>query len=175
MKGNHNLTPTLLLLALSFFPAFLCAQQEEEDLQYLNNQEALSQVQTQVGLSVLIPTEQVPANTGVFITQIGANNQSVIQTASDQSDLNLQQFGNNNSMGLNLRARNIIYSALQQGNGNRLLEFNSDFFGKELIQRDIQQVGNDQNLIIHGSNSLSDRLQVRMSNSGQSLIIRNSN
>ena len=163
------------LLLLSFFPMVLCAQQEEEDLQYLNSQEALNQLDAQVGLSVLIPTEQTPANTGIFIQQIGSNNRSAIQTFSEQSDVNLQQFGNNNIMGLNLSARSIIYNALQQGNGNRLLEFNADVIGKELIQRDIQQLGNDQNLIIHGNNSLSDRLQVRMSNSGQSLIIRNSN
>ena len=95
MKVTNVLISQLLLVMLSFFPVSLCAQQEEKDLEYLNNQEPLTQVQTQVGLSILVPTEQSPSNTGVFITQIGANNQSFIQTTSEQSDMNLQQVGNN--------------------------------------------------------------------------------
>lgn len=175
MKVKQLQFSPVLLLMLSFFPWETSAQQGEEDLQYLNNQEPLTQIETQVGLSVLVPAEQSPANTGIFITQIGANNQGYVQTFSQQSDLSLEQSGNDNFMGLNLRAQNIIYNAFQRGNGNILLEFNSGFAGKELIQRDIGQLGNNQNLIIHGSNSLSDRLQVRMSEGGQSLIIRNSN
>jgi hypothetical protein len=176
MKVKHLTTSRLLhLLVLSFLPLILSAQQEEEDLRYLNSQEALLQVASQVGPSVLVPSAQTPENTGVFINQIGDFNRTIVQSSSERSDINLIQTGNENTMRLDLSARNIIYNALQQGNGNKLLEFNSVISGKELIQRDIQQVGNDQNLIIHGNNGLSDRLQVRMSNSGQSLIIRNSN
>jgi hypothetical protein len=171
------LTSTRLLqsIVLSFFPFILCAQQEEEDLKYLNGQEALLQVESQVGLSILVPSAQTPENTGVFINQIGNYNSTVVRSVSESSDINLIQTGTGNAMGLDLIARNISYNAIQQGDRNILLEFNSNFTGKDLLQRDIQQVGNDQNLIIHGNNGLSDRLQVRMSNSGQSLIIRNIN
>lgn len=174
MKVKRLISSRLLqLIVLSFFPFALCAQQGEEDLYYLNSQEALLEVETQVGPSVLVPSAQTPENTGVFINQIGDFNNSFVQTNSENSDINLMQMGNTNRIALDLNARNVIYNALQQGNGNTLLEFNSNFSGKELIQREVQQVGNDQNLIIHGNNRLSDRLQVRMSNSGQSLIIRN--
>jgi hypothetical protein len=175
MKDNYKITLQRLLLVLSFFPLTTRAQQEVEDLQYLNSQEALLQVESQVGLSVLVPSVKTPEDTGVFINQIGDNNSALVQTISEKSDMNLLQTGNGNALGLDLNARNVIYNALQQGNRNTLLEFNSSFYGKELIQRDIQQNGNDQNLIIHGNNSLSDRLKIRMSNSGQSLIIRNTN
>ena len=165
----------LFVWILAFVPVMVVSQQKVGDLNILNAQEELALQEIQAGISVLTPPEQTPENTGVFINQIGDNNVTMVQTISQKSDINLLQTGNGNTLGLDLYARNIIYNSLQQGNGNTLLEFNSSFYGKELIQRDIRQIGNDQNLIIHGSNGLSDRLHVRMSNSGQSLIIRNTN
>jgi hypothetical protein len=167
-----RIIPTVLVCLL---PICVLAQQTEEVLIDLKSEEALNQVQSLLGISLSVPLENTPVNSGVFITQIGESNSNFVRTSAEVSEVELVQIGNGNTMTLDLRARNVLYTAVQSGNQNRLIEFNAGFSGKELIQRDILQSGDYQNLIIHGSNQISDRLRIRMENSGQSLIIRNSN
>ena len=114
------------------------------------------------------------ANNGVFINQIGAANTTNITTQSQISDIKLTQLGNSNQIDLNLKATIIDYSVTQLGNNNLLLEYNT-FNDKRLIQRTVQQNGDNQNLIIHGNNGIVDKMKINMNKDSRSLIIRNSN
>jgi hypothetical protein len=114
------------------------------------------------------------AQTGIFINQIGDNNLTNIATQSQISDIQLNQFGNSNQIDLKLRAEIIDYTVTQQGNNNLLLEYNM-FNGKQLLERTVQQNGNNQNLVIHGTNSIVDKMKITMDKGSQSLIIRNTN
>ncbi len=110
----------------------------------------------------------------VFITQAGVNNESSVTTDATNSLVVLRQNGVDNTVQLNLRATTIDYEATQSGNNNLLLDF-SNGTNTQLLQRKIIQTGNGQNLVIHGNNALSDRMEIRMNNGGQSVIIRNTN
>ncbi|ALM07672.1 hypothetical protein SB49_07520 [Sediminicola sp. YIK13] len=110
----------------------------------------------------------------VFITQAGVNNETSVTTDATNSLVVLRQNGVDNAMQLNLRATTIDYEATQSGNNNLLLDF-SNGTTTQLLQRKIIQTGNGQNLVIHGNNALSDRMEIRMNNGGQSIIIRNTN
>lgn len=113
-------------------------------------------------------------NKGVYIVQVGNNNNTNVSAQSQVSDIELKQYGHSNIIDLNLKAEFIDYTALQQGNNNLLLEYNL-FDNKQLIERNIQQKGNNQNLVIHGRNSIADKMKITMNEGSQSLIIRNTN
>lgn len=110
----------------------------------------------------------------VFITQAGVNNETSVTTDATNSLVVLRQNGIDNTMQLNLRATTIDYEATQSGNNNLLLDF-SNGAATQLLERKIIQTGNGQNLVIHGNNALSDRMEIRMNNGAQSVIIRNTN
>ena len=118
--------------------------------------------------------EKVMPNSTVFINQIGDDNIAEIATNSTASNIKLNQLGNSNQIDLKLRADVIEYSITQQGNNNLLLEYNN-FLGKQYIDRKILQKGNNQNLVIHGRNSIVDKMEITMEIGSQSLIIRNTN
>lgn len=114
------------------------------------------------------------ANNGVFINQVGDNNTARVAARSQVSDIQLNQVGDLNRMNLNLRANVIDYQATQLGDNNLLLEYPT-FGDKVLLERAIEQNGDNQNLIIHGRNGIIDKMQIRMGGDSRSLIIRNSN
>ena len=68
---------------------------------------------------------------------------------------------------------------LNMGGPNNLEEvevfLNNMFNDKQLLQRNIQQNGNNQNLVIHGRNGIVDKMKITMDKGSQSLIIRNTN
>ena len=113
-------------------------------------------------------------NTGVFIHQIGDGNTSSVTTQSQVSDVQVNQLGNANTVDLNLSADVIDYSITQKGNNNLLLEYSTQN-GKQLLERTILQNGNNQNIVIHGRNSIVDKMKITMNQGSQSIIIRNTN
>ncbi|WP_047245530.1 hypothetical protein [Maribacter thermophilus] len=113
-------------------------------------------------------------NTGVFIHQIGDDNTSSVTAQSHVTNVEVNQLGNANTVDLTLKADEIDYSVTQKGNNNLLLEHSTQN-GKQLLQRTIQQNGNNQNLVIYGRNSIVDKMKITMGNGSQSIIIRNTN
>lgn len=113
-------------------------------------------------------------NTGVFIHQIGDDNTSSVTTQSEVTNVQVNQLGNANTVDLNLNANEIDYTVTQKGNNNSLLEYSTSS-GKQLLERTIQQNGNNQNLVIQGRNSIVDKMKITMNNGSQSIIIRNTN
>ena len=110
----------------------------------------------------------------VLISQVGENNVGAVSTAGSNSLVTLNQNGNDNAMQLDLRANTIDYQAIQNGDNNLLLEL-SNGVDTHLLQRSVEQTGNGHNLVIHGNNTLSNRMVIQMNNDGQSVIIRNTN
>lgn len=109
----------------------------------------------------------------IYIEQIGANNNIQVKTATESSVLDIVQNGNNNALRLNFSAMTATETILQRGNNHYLAAF-----GKAPslnLERTIEQNGNGQSLTIHGSNSISEKMQLNMKGSASTIIIRNFN
>ena len=118
------------------------------------------------------PATATQGNT-VFINQIGANNQAVVNTQSNSSEINVVQNGAGNDVLLALSADRIEETVLQNGDNNGYLHVNPfrlNYQGAEIIQS-----GNNQNIEWFGGNTLSERLKITMQGESQSLIVRNYN
>lgn len=176
MRPNQYLTFLLaLILNISLFYAQGIIE-EDTDITSHNFESNSQQLNfySQQSIEALQSDHLNVVNNGVYINQIGNNNTSTVQTQSQITDIELSQLGNSNTIDLNLKATAIDYTVLQQGNDNLLLEYNL-FDNKQLIERSVEQNGNNQNLVIHGNNSIVDKMKIKMSEGSQSLIIRNTN
>ena len=113
------------------------------------------------------------STTSIYIEQIGSSNQASFFSKTESSDINLIQNGNGNSVRTAITALSRVESIHQQGDNHFLTEFaNTPFLN---LERTIKQNGNSQNLIIHGSNSLSEKMRVAMEGNTNTIIIRNFN
>jgi len=175
MKKIHFFLSALLFLNTVIVVNAQGIIENESDIatNFDDNQQQLNYFSQQSNEAVG-PGEINVSNSGVFINQIGDNNTSNVATQSAISNVKLNQFGNSNQIDLQLKADVIDYSVTQNGNNNLLLEYNM-FNDKQLLQRNIQQNGNNQNLVIHGRNSIVDKMKITMDKGSQSLIIRNTN
>lgn len=113
------------------------------------------------------------ANNEVYIRQAGNNNGMVLKIKASSSDIEIWQKGDDNQAYFDLRADHIQYDLTQLGNGNRYLHFNTT--NPELISVNTLQTGNDLDIIVHGNNSISEKLKVNMKGDSRTLIIRNFN
>lgn len=111
--------------------------------------------------------------TSIYIQQIGSDNQASFFSETESSDINLIQNGNGNSVRTAITALSRVESINQQGDNHFLTEFaNTPFLN---LERTINQNGSSQNLTIHGSNSLSEKMRVTMEGNTNTVIIRNFN
>lgn len=166
---------------ITFLLAFLmsCATAFQASAQGIISTETTGETEAQQLSFLTLQSDQAPAasdllfaNNGVFINQVGNDNTALVAIRSQVSDVNLLQAGDLNKMRLNLQADFVDYQALQLGTNNLLLEYPS-LGNKTLLQRVVEQYGDNQSLIIHGQNSIIDKMRIRMEAGSQSLIIRN--
>jgi len=109
----------------------------------------------------------------IFITQVGADNLINATTRTKKSDIELQQNGSDNVIRINITALNTIENIKQNGSNNYFAEFaNTPNLN---LERKIEQNGNSQNLVIHGNNSISDKIQLNMQGNSKTVVIRNFN
>lgn len=176
MRPNQQLTLLLAFLFSGFVSNAQGIIEEDSDITPVQFNSSSQQLNfySQQGYESLNSSQIDVINKGVYINQVGDQNRVNTQTQSQITDVALVQLGNYNQIDLDLKATAIDYTVLQQGNNNRLLEYNL-FDNKQLIERNIQQTGNNQNLVIHGNNSIVDKMKITMSEGSQSLIIRNTN
>jgi len=111
------------------------------------------------------------SNNAIFIAQIGDNNDAVSVTRSTQSNVNIIQNGNDNLTVLDINSTKIVETVIQNGDNNSV--FDHSPFKTDLKNTTINQTGNNQNLTMFGSNSLSEKIKVSMQGQDQSIIIRN--
>ncbi|MEL6811574.1 MAG: hypothetical protein AAFP76_09590 [Bacteroidota bacterium] len=111
-------------------------------------------------------------NETVFIEQVGDGNRVIANTTANSLTLNVLQRGDDNNAFLNSNADVIDQTVVQLGDDNSFVDFSysSNVHGLDLIQ-----TGNNQNLILYGENSISEKLKINMKGESQSLIIRNFN
>lgn len=107
----------------------------------------------------------------VFVQQLGNFNSINTTVRSLISDVNLLQLGENNDIGLDLSAGIIDKTVVQRGQNNSFIGLS---LGQQVIHRGAAlQQGRNQNLIWLGSNSISDRMTIRMSGNNQTILVRN--
>lgn len=109
----------------------------------------------------------------VFISQIGTNNNSIIQTKSNATDLNVVQNGSNNDLYYQVSANTIKGSIIQNGNNNSI--FHTNPFEIKSHEAQILQNGNSQNVEWSGNNSVSEKMKLSMQGNNQTIIVRNLN
>jgi len=111
------------------------------------------------------------ASNSVFITQVGDSNTIISATTSKDSNVTLIQNGNSNLTVLDLDSNSLKQTVIQSGDNNSFLDYSP--FKTEVRNATINQTGNNQNLTMFGSNSLSEKIKVSMKGQSQSIIIRN--
>lgn len=109
----------------------------------------------------------------VYIQQIGQSNKIISYSQTENGSISVQQDGNNNRAGLFLKAQTIEYNLSQSGDDNKYLHFNIST--PDLIKVNAVQQGKNTDIIIHGKNSISEKLKINMKGNDRSLIIRNFN
>lgn len=116
-------------------------------------------------------SKNVSATNNIYIQQIGNKNDIVSNTKSVYSDVGLFQKGNNNEILLDITAGAIKENVLQTGINNSVIDLNSK--GSLLHTTAVFQKGANQNLIMLGSNSISDNMIISMQGKNQTILIRN--
>lgn len=106
----------------------------------------------------------------VNIQQVGIQNDIYTNTISQSSSINLFQFGGNNEIVLGVKARAIQENIIQTGFNNAVLDLSPST--TQLHRSQVVQSGTNQRLIWLGSNSISEKLMVRMQGRKQTVLIR---
>jgi hypothetical protein len=107
----------------------------------------------------------------IYIVQIGNYNKVTSNTRSRNSNINLYQRGNNNNVLLSVTARTIDESVIQRGYNHSFINLSSNKISFNRAR--VVQIGRNQKLLWVGSNSISEKLMVRMKGNNQRVIIRN--
>ena len=130
-------------------------------------------ISTQDTQRSVAPLTTSQADSSVLIAQIGSNNSIDANAVTGNGTLTVVQRGDDNTTYVDVTATELKSTVIQSGNNNNYLNFN--VFNQEVNATEIIQNGNNQNLIRHGGNSISDKLKVTMQGQGQSVIIRSFN
>ena len=111
------------------------------------------------------------ARNQVYIQQVGQQNFSDVNISSEESFLNLSQDGSQNFVNLSLNTRRVYGNVIQQGEDNYYRE--STFAPNDEVSVNLEQNGNNLHLERYGSNSIGNKLDLKMTGEGKSIIIRN--
>ncbi|WP_224484874.1 hypothetical protein [Robertkochia aurantiaca] len=175
LSFNYMKNITLIIVIFCCLPVFLVGQtyaeksEVIEDARSIDRSVQLNLVSNQNSTS---PARTI-SNNNIFIKQIGINNTATVANVSNSSKIEIEQNGNKNEAGLYLQAERIQYRLQQLGDDHKYLHFNNS--NPELINVNAIQNGNGTDIIIHGKNSLSEKLKINMNGNARSLIIRNFN
>jgi len=140
------------------------SKEQEANLNELNAGVAIFQAPTTNNLSL--------NGNSVFIDQLGSNNDITLFNEANSSRITIQQQGFNNNIFTEVIANSIEQQVLQIGNNHSYLDF-TNTVGTHNIS--LTQEGQNQNLVVHGENSLSEGMSIQMQGQSQSIIIRNFN
>ena len=113
------------------------------------------------------------SSNGIFIRQIGDENVARLTTASDNDGLariDLLQRGDNNYADITDASQEFYKNVIQNGDGNRVLDYSLPTNLTTNFQ--LLQDGNNLYLEKVGTNSLTENMQVNMTGSARTVIIR---
>ena len=156
------------LLILLFFSNIIFAQ-NSDDLLAKSNKEFLNKKNLN---SVITNNNNFSSYNSVFIRQIGNNNDIVSNSQAINKNINLYQYGDENKIDLKIKAKKIDEIVIQRGFSNSFLDLNLN--GNFSHKTTAIQIGKNQNLILAGNNSISQKMTVNMKGKGQTILIRNS-
>lgn len=170
MKANKQV---MLLLVLLISVVYSYAQEDETDdlaLTFNGKQNSLNLLSSMTNNPL---QETVPFNSSnsVFIQQIGQGNEIASAIKSNNSNVVLNQFGNENYIYLDKNAAQINQLVMQNGNNNSVVDFN--LFSNNTINSNFSQLGNNLNIISIGANSISKELTINQTGNSGSVIILN--
>ncbi|WGD33870.1 hypothetical protein [Olleya sp. YS] len=111
------------------------------------------------------------SDNAIFIAQIGDSNNLISNTTSTESNITVIQNGDENLTVLDINSTTLKETVIQNGDNNTFLDYSP--FRSNLRNATINQTGNNQNLTMFGSNSLSEKIKISMQGQDQSIIIRN--
>jgi len=131
-----------------------------------------------IGLEYLMTNDAIEENTlpnlesnSVYIGQIGSGNLVNAFFESKRSEVEITQQGNGNNILLAIDTNTYDGDITQKGNNNFFSEYTSSPNYK--LEHNVGQIGNNNNLVIHGSNSLSEKIDVKILGDSKTIIIRN--
>ncbi|QXP59767.1 hypothetical protein [Olleya sp. HaHaR_3_96] len=110
-------------------------------------------------------------NKSIFIAQIGDDNDLISNSKSLESTIVIVQNGDENLAVLDLNSKKINETVIQHGDNNAFLDYSP--FKSDVRNATINQTGDNQNLTMFGTNTLSEKIKISMQGQGQSIIIRN--
>jgi hypothetical protein len=113
------------------------------------------------------------SSNNVYIAQIGMNNMARVISSSEISDIKVMQYGDDNQAYFQAAASTIETSLVQNGNNHGIYYSNPFYIDSHKSQ--ITQQGNGQNIEWYGGNAISEKMEVSMQGTSQSIIIRNYN
>src|SRR5690625_2029531 len=160
MKRKFLLTSIISFLFL--FPAW---SQERSEI------EVAGMHQTQWNAPALKQTALNPTSgSQVYIRQVGEGNYAQAQVKSQQAHVDYRQQGNNNYINFDVQAPHVEHVVHQTGNSNRAFGFMT---AEDQSNLQLLQSGNNQHFEQFGSNSIGDKMQVKMSGNTHAVIVRN--
>ena len=116
---------------------------------------------------------KTPVTNNVFISQVGSDNNAIVDTKSNNADLKITQKGYNNELYYQVSAASIVGDIVQNGDSNSI--FHTNPYELKSHNAEILQNGNNQNVEWSGSNSISEKIKMSMQGDNQTIIIRNLN
>ncbi|WP_299115021.1 hypothetical protein [uncultured Winogradskyella sp.] len=105
-----------------------------------------------------------------IIQQIGNNNKATASSNSNTSAIDFIQIGNNNNIESTNSILNTTERIIQNGNNNDVINFS--FGNVDTSSLNILQNGNNLSFEKFGTNSLTNKLSLRVSGNNQTVIIR---
>ena len=106
----------------------------------------------------------------VYIQQVGVGNYANAQVQSQRALVDYRQEGNYNYISFDMQATHVENVVHQTGNSNRAFGFMT---GDAQSNLHLSQTGNNQHFEQFGSNSIGDKMQLKMSGNTNAVIVRN--
>lgn len=172
---NQMKTKFFFVIALCFFVTQLSSGQTYSSEEESNN-ETITLNGTTVSESLFnsfFDTNRASSpvqGSGVFLTQIGEDNQARVQVSAQASDINILQKGDDNFANLEYKVNTVISNVSQNGNSNSIKDYVYNVENDISLQ--LQQEGDNLYFERFGTNELTKSLQFRQTEASPIIIIR---
>lgn len=112
-----------------------------------------------------------PGSNEVFISQVGFGNKISSRISSSDAFVNMEQYGRNNEIDIDLQGKKIHGLVVQNGQNN---EYRNDVNDPTAeITFSVVQNGNNNNFQKIGSNSIGNKLQFNITGDSKTILVRN--
>ena len=112
-------------------------------------------------------------NSELNINQIGNYNTVAVNLKAQSADLDILQFGNENTFQLDSQGNNFKQRVVQQGHKNNIKDVSRLTNSAIDVNMEFIQKGNNQNIHNYGTNSMSKDMKVIQKGNGASVLIIN--